>query len=338
MKLLLLALIARSNAFHFPIAPLVSTPLARHCGRALPRALHSSFDEEDVVTEAEIVPIATSDSNAFVVGQSKGYRTCSFLSAALAVDTYKRRALLGASAGNVLLPPAGSILAAIIFWRLRDATENARLHSETYKTLNIGIALYSTFTLAAYLVSFPFLGASGAAVHVYNIVIAAYGWVVGCQGINYTADMSSEKIEPSLLVQSFASMIKNAATSMTSNFDKLDKTFPYLITFLLCQVGVVHDLAMLKAKGLGSSSFVSMKLFSLGRFIIVGKSALVLKSAGDRGRLQGTTFRALSAGLAVALAATVVPAVEGGKKVVGVVGGVLAVASALNAQKKTEDV
>jgi len=241
--------------------------------------------------------------------------------------------MLSASTANFLLPPAGSIIAAIIFWRLKEATENGRLHSETYKTLNIGIALYSTFTLAAYLRSFPFLGASGCAVHVYNVVISLYGWVVGCQGVNYTAKVSSEAIDWSLLSQSFAVMLKNAFKTMT-DVSKLNKTFPYLITFLFCQLGLVHDIVMLKVKGLSDASYVSMKLFSLGRFVIAGKTALVLKSAGDRDRLQGTTFRALNVGLGVLLASAVIPSIELGRKGFAATSAVLGAAALLNAKKE----
>ena len=196
--------------------PLWATSVARRAIRDRPLC-STSDDNDEVVTEVEIVPIQTNDASAFVAGQSKGYRTCSLLSIALAFDTYKRRTLLSASANNFLLPSAGSIIACIAFWRLKDATENGRLHSETYKTLNLGLALYSTLTLAAYMVSFPFLGASGAAVHLYAVVISAYGWVVGCQGVNYTADVSSDKIEWNLLSQSFFNLVKNAAKTMTSN-------------------------------------------------------------------------------------------------------------------------
>jgi len=134
------------------------------------------------------------------------------LSVALTLDTVKRRALLGASAENFLWPASGTLLACVAFWRLKGATENGNLHSETYKSLNLGLTIYSAFMLAAYLISFPFLGASGAAVHLYSIVVGFYGWVVGCQGVNYVAGEGQGGggggVEWGLLSQSFVNMLR----------------------------------------------------------------------------------------------------------------------------------
>jgi len=117
---------------------------------------------------------------------------------------------------------------------------------------------------------------------------------------------------------------------MTSNFRNAGESFPYWATFIFCQLALVHDVAMLKFKKGADSAFISTKLFSIGRTVIVGKVALVMKSASDRGRLGGTTFRAISLTLGGALFGGALALSEGGRVGAGVVAATLAVKSVAN--------
>ena len=159
------------------------------------------------------------------------------------------------------------------------------------------VTLYSLFSLFAHLANFPFLGASGAAVHVYAAVLSCYGWVIGAQGVNYVSD----KFEWRLVRAELVNTIRRTIKTITTKPRNILSTFPYLLTFFFCSLGLIHEVIMIKTKcgGVRNQAFLAVKLWSIGRFILAGKVAICLKSATDRDRLDGTTFKRLHFGLGV---------------------------------------
>ena len=84
-------------------------------------------------------------------------------------------------------------------------------------------------------------------------------------------------------------------------------------------------------QGLTNSSFVSIKLFCLARTILTGKVALVLKSASDRDRLDGTTFKCLNIGFGILLAGSSFTFCDVGRKGMGALAALLSAVTFKNA-------
>ena len=284
-----------SKSFHFYSS---SFQTMRRNIIALPMA-----SEEPEAVEAEIVVITTPALQLEQKSQAAAYRTSSMLYAALGLDTWKRRADIsifeGASKNLSIVSPismgVGFLIAAVSSYCLIDATEHNRLSSDTYKRINLALAVFSCMNSACYLVTWPFLGTAASFCNFYNISVALNGWTKGIKGLG--------RDESRLL--GYESYLSEVSYGFRKTFESISTikskvALGYLISLVMASVALLHNIIILPVVWNKSLARVNaIRIASTSRLFLVSSIIFTLMDAANRGRLKGSTFIYLNISLAV---------------------------------------
>jgi hypothetical protein len=210
---------------------------------------------------------------------------------------------------------SGPLLVAGVSHILRGAAQHDRLSSDTYKRLNLFLAVYGMLSLSmALLAPETFHGPLFIVPPVFATVNAIKGYGYGVLGWDKKKKKSSSgrSLLQSDIWNGFQETVKNLfslpkGSSTTENIvsiSSLAKSIGYLAAtwaVALLAVGKAWDIVQLAAGGGAAAGTAPTKILiasrcsRLARLTLLSSILYTLKDAADRNRLTGTTFIQLNA-------------------------------------------
>lgn len=282
MKLAVLAIVsAFASALHMPISRKANSVagLTNHILSPFttPSTIRSNPSYLKMVNESNHDEI---ESNASIITKK--------------IEGRKKRVILGYKISSVMYAifgmfifglskkpfyASGPLIASGLCYILNGAAENNRLASDTYKKVNIVMAKYGLFGFAAGILMS--LSPAWNLACVITMINSTKGYGYGLKGWELKEVSAKDDL---------VSMIKDTVTSMTKA-DSI-KSKGYLITsivMLVVTIGKFLEIMNLVVSKSGGN-MIGTRMFRFTKYMLFTLLMMVLKSASDRNRLEGTTF------------------------------------------------